>query len=79
MKFTVTMKDPDVLHEAAQDAAEAYAQSVEGLDDDEREALRELRYEKLTEFAGDFMRYGEYLDVEFDLVAKTATVKKDGR
>lgn len=79
MKFTVTMKDPDALHEAAHDAAEAYAKSVEGLDDDEREALSQLRYEKLADFAGEYMRYGEYIDVEFDLEAGTATVKKDER
>jgi hypothetical protein len=79
MKFTVTMKDPDALYESAKDAAEAYAQSIEGLGDDEREALRELRLEKLTDFASEYMRYGEYIDVEFDTEAGTATVLKDDR
>ncbi len=79
MKFTVTMKDPDALYEGAQEAAEAYAKSIEGLSAEEREAIREIRFEKLRDFADEFMRYGEYIDVEFDLEAKTATVIKDGQ
>lgn len=77
MKFTVTMKDPDALYEACHDAAEEYAKSVEGLDADERKALSDLRFEKLRDFADQYMRYGEYIDVEFDTDANTAIVLKD--
>jgi len=79
VKFTVTMKDPDALYESAQEAAQEFAKSIEGLDADERQAVRESRYQKLADFAGEWMRYGEYIDVEFDTEAKTATVIKDGK
>ncbi len=48
MIFRVTMKDPDVLYEAINDALK---EDLSGFDDDEREAIKEVRYEKIAAIA----------------------------
>jgi len=72
MKFRVTMKDPDGVYDSLDEAAEQAAQSVEGIDDDEREAIGQLKREKLKEFTGKWLEYGEYAEIEFDTEAGTA-------
>lgn len=74
MKFSVTFKDPDGPFECIQDAAKEWAATLEGLDDDEREQMSEARQRKLSEFAGKWLDYGEYVTIEFDTDANTATI-----
>ena len=74
MKFRVTMKDPDGPYDCIKDAAAESLKAIGGLSDDEREALIEKRRETLSVFADRFMEYGEYITVEFDTEAGTATV-----
>lgn len=74
MKFRVQFKDPDVVHDAAREAAEAGM--PEGLSEKEKEQLIDGRTEKLTDFASTWVKYGEYITVEFDTDAGTATVVK---
>lgn len=74
MKFRVQFKDPDVVHDAAVEAAEAGM--PEGLSEEEKEQLLDARAEKLTDFASTWVKYGEYITVEFDTEAGTATVVK---
>ena len=73
MKIRVTMKDPDGVSDAITEAAQ---QSVAGmkLDDDEREELEESRREKIGKQLSKWFEYGEYLEVDIDLEAGTATV-----
>lgn len=73
MKIRVTMKDPDVLHDAVNEAALESARA-QGLEGDEAEAIAELRAEKAREVAVRWFRYGEYLDVEIDTEAGTCVV-----
>lgn len=73
-KFTVTLKDPDGFYEAANDAARDAVGAIEGIDPDERESLVDARAEKLRIFMGRWVKYGEYVDLEFDTEANTATV-----
>lgn len=73
MKIRVTMKDPDVLHDAITDALEADPALAE-LDEDEREAVTELRHDKISRLAGRWFEYGEYLTVEIDTEAESCTV-----
>lgn len=73
MKFRVTMKDPDTLHDACREAAEKSLGEA-ALDDDEREVLIEKRQEKYAEIAAKWFEYGEYVTIEIDTNAKTATV-----
>lgn len=72
MKFRVTMKDPDTLHDACLEAAE---QSLGVIDDpQEREALVEIRADKARKVASLWFEFSELLTVEIDTDAKTCTV-----
>jgi hypothetical protein len=44
------------------------------LDDDEKEAVADARRAKVKRQLAHWIKYGEYLSVEFDLDAGTATV-----
>lgn len=77
MKFTVLFKDPDTVADAANDAAKDALAEIEGIDDDEREALIEKRADKLREAIEPWIEYGECVRIEFDTKAGTATVLKD--
>lgn len=72
MKFLVTMKDPDVMHDAIEDAVK---DSLSGVQDrEEREALAQVRAEKLRKLCSRWFEHGEYLTVEVDTEAGTCTV-----
>jgi hypothetical protein len=72
MIFRVTMKDPDTLHDAIQDAVAKLP--MNGLDDDEAELVREKRAEKVGELCGKWFEWGEYLTVEIDTTSGTCRV-----
>jgi hypothetical protein len=76
MKFRVTMKDPDTLSDAIDEAVEesTSAEVLVGFSDEEREAVAEKRREAYSAIAGKWIEYGEYLTVEIDTEAKTCTV-----
>ena len=74
MKFRITMKDPDGPYECIQDEAKKSLKAIEGLSEDDREALHENRVNEMRAFASKWMEYGEYIEVEFDTEAETATV-----
>jgi hypothetical protein len=76
MKFKVQMKDPDTLCDAIRDAVKAQIQEIGITDSDEIEALSEKRAEKIDAICSEWFEYGEYLTVEIDTEAKTATVCK---
>lgn len=77
MKLTITLKDPDGVYEAIDDAAKT---SLEGttaataLDKDEIEGLVEKRAAKLGEQCKKWIQYGEYVTIEIDTDAGTARV-----
>jgi hypothetical protein len=72
VKFTVTMKDPDGLHTSLEDAV--FGAMPEGLPKEEQEMLMESRREKARKFAGKWLEYGEYVELEFDTEAGTCVV-----
>lgn len=74
MKFKVTMKDPDGVYEAFEDAATEWAAQVQGISDEERKSIVEVRRAKIADVCGKWFEYGEYLTVEVDLDAKTCVV-----
>lgn len=76
MKFSVTFKDPDVVHDAIRDAVKREVDALGGLDEDEKEALVETRTEKVSDILDKWITYGEYVTIEFDTAAKTATVRQ---
>lgn len=74
MKLKLTLKDPDGVYEMIREAAENQVLEMEGLDDDESESLIESRHEKIDEQLEKWIKYSEYVRIEFDLDAGTATV-----
>lgn len=73
MKFRVSFKDPDTFDDAVRDAVKAELDRS-GLDADETEALIDVRMAKVQKAIGHFVEYGEYIHIEFDTEARTATV-----
>jgi len=73
MKFQVTVKDPDVLHDAVEESVEADVKTL-NLPEDEAELLIESRMDKVMEAMGKWWKYSEYITLEFDTDAMTATV-----
>ena len=76
MKITLTLKSPDCDYPAVEDAVAEELANTPGIDEEEREAIAESRCRKIREQLGRWLKYGEYLTVEFDLLAGTATVKE---
>ena len=75
MKVKITLKDPDALYEAVRDAVSEEVSKLKGLSDGEKERIADDREQEAREkIASQWMEYGEYLEVEFDLDAATATV-----
>jgi hypothetical protein len=76
MKVRVVLKDPDSMPDAVSDAVKADLQkNTSGISDDERESLSKDRASAITgEIAERWMRWAEYLVVEFDTDTWTATV-----
>ena len=76
MKFTISFKDPDVVHDAVREAVEREVNAIESLDADEKEDLIETRSEKINDKLDKWIKYGEYVSIEFDTEAGTATVQQ---
>jgi hypothetical protein len=76
MKFHVTMKDPDGPYDSIRLAATESVKAMKGLSDEEKEDLAESRVLELQEFAGQWIKYGEYANIEFDTEKGTATLLK---
>jgi hypothetical protein len=70
MKFTVTMKTPDVLDEPIRETCEAATS-------DERE--QGYFESEIKEICNRWFEYGEYLTVEVDTDKKTCRVLEVGR
>jgi hypothetical protein len=72
MKINVMLKDPDGFSDAIDDAVRESLATIE--DEDEREALKEVRREKVQTFLNRWVEYSEYVSIEFDMDAGTASV-----
>jgi hypothetical protein len=75
MKFTITFKDPDGVYESL-DAAAKESVNDKSLLPAERKALVAARRVTLDAAIKPWVEYGEYLNVEIDTAAGTATVLK---
>jgi hypothetical protein len=72
VKIRITFKDPDGTFEGVRQAS--YDGLPEGLTDEERDDAAHLRGIEINEDLKKWVRYGEYVDIDFDLEAGTATV-----
>lgn len=73
MKFQIYLKDPSGFDDGLEDASKESV-NVPGLEEDEKEALREIRSAKIQEMMSHWVEYGECVTLEFDTEAKTARV-----
>jgi hypothetical protein len=79
VKLRITIKDPDCLFEPVEDAVRDEVERLVGLSDDEKKDLIEDRADALRAKLGRWFEYGEYLLIEIDTDAMTATVvERDG-
>lgn len=74
MIINITLKDPDGVYDAIQDAAENSLQLAEDLDQDEAESLLQSSANKIEESLEPWIEYSEYVRIQIDTEAKTATV-----
>ena len=74
MIINITLKDPDGVYDAIQDAAENSLKLAEDLDQDEAESLLQNRANKIEESLEPWIECGEYVRIQIDTKAKTATV-----
>ena len=75
MKVTITLKDPDGVCNSIQKAVRgSLAEFQDAMDAEELESMEEARMETTQEKLGKWIEYGEYIRVEFDTDAGTATV-----
>lgn len=80
MKFSLTFKTPDVLDQALEELEyDPYTQCDCGgccVDCERMGEQAQMDQREIRMLAKQFVRYGEYLTVDFDSVAGTATVRK---
>lgn len=74
MKFCITFKDPDRVGDSIEEMANEQVSAIPNIDEEEREALLESRKKKIDGLLEKWIEYGEYVEIEFDTDAGTATV-----
>ena len=72
MKILITLKDPDALQIAIDDYLEDL--KIDGVSEDELEAVKEKRKEEIEEICRKWFEYGECLNVEVDIAKKTIQI-----
>ncbi len=78
VKFTVTFKSPDGVSDSIGSEAERYREylSEDGLSEEEIEELVDEREHEMQAEAERWFRHAEYVTIELDTEAHTATVIK---
>lgn len=76
MKLSVTLKDPDGFGDSV-DVAVREEIATLGLDQDEAESVFEIRREKVWTSIKKWVGCQEYITIDFDTDAGTATVRED--
>lgn len=73
MIIRVNLKDPDGFSDSVDEVVRADVAKL-GLEKDEADAVFKTRREKTWEALAKFVRYKEYVSIEFNTEAGTATV-----
>ena len=74
MKLRITLKDPDGVYESIRDAAKKSANEIYGLSASERDSLVDSRIASIERDCAKWITDGEYVTIEIDTDAGTATV-----
>lgn len=75
MKFSITFKDPDGPQDSVDDAVRADVEKLGLASNEEQQLLCESRREKVWEQIGKWFEYQEYVTIDIDTDADTATVR----
>lgn len=76
MIVRVTLKDPDTLYDAINDAVdECPIEQVHNVTAEEAESIREIRKERIRELSQKWFEYGEYVTLIIDTDKETCTVE----
>lgn len=70
----ITFKDPDGVYDAIYEYVSKGLSHIKEISEEEKEKLRILRIETITKKLETFIKYSEYITIEFDLEAGTAKV-----
>jgi hypothetical protein len=73
MKISITLKDPDAVYEAIQDHVRGSLKAT-GLTEREIDKVTDGRESELGRSLSKWVKHGEYVTVEFDTEANTATI-----
>jgi len=73
MKFQITFKDPDGVDNGIKKYTKALFENLP-LTEEEKEDCSYKREESISKALEKWINYGEYITIEFDLIAKTAKV-----
>ena len=74
MKINVTLKDPDGVYNSIEEAAKDAVNKMEGLSEEEGQALIEIRTESIKNKLKRWIKYEEYIRIEFDTDLMTAKI-----
>lgn len=74
MKIQITLKDPDGVWNCVADSVSKEVDAIKGVGFFERAAVAESRHGKVMRELETWINDGEYITIEFDTDAKTATV-----
>ena len=76
MKFRISMKTPDAVDCAIEDAVINEFGGFPAADDSDTQQTMDDRKDEVAELCKQWFSYGECVTIEIDTVAKTATVLK---
>lgn len=74
MKIRLTLKDPDEFYDRVKDAVYQEVDKIEGIDDDEKDSLLDVRSDKVWVCLSRWVTHQEQVTIEFDTNDCTATV-----
>ena len=74
MIINITLKDPDGVYDAIRDAAGEQVKAITGMTSSEHLQLLESRHTQIDKELEPWIKYSEYVRIQIDTEAKTATV-----
>lgn len=74
MKFRITFKTPDVVEDSISEFSYGSLSEEFGPNHPDFDEQREIMEDELHNIISKWVKYGEMITIEFDTVAKTATV-----
>ena len=74
MIINITLKDPDGVYDAIEDAAEEQVENISNVTAAEKRQLIDSHHTQIDKELEPWIEYSEYVRIQIDTQAKTATV-----